>query len=219
MGPAIDGSVIFLDGKTGEVRTPQYIRVNRDPDKDESYFHHHYGIPTPTFGKGPLGDMEARLEMARAMVRVEGFAGQFLMFYQGNETFSFSPITFESDRPREAQIEMAVENLGARSFDGALFVTELWVGKGKPDGATSGPIPKADDGRNSSHYGPDSVGGRDEAISVIGLSAYSTPRQLIQVFRRVEGTVVFDEPLELSGWRSIPQLLRPVVFSFTKVTK
>lgn len=219
LGPAIDGSVVFLDGNTGEVRTPHYIRVDRDPNMDESYFHQHYGIPTPTFGKGPLGDLEARLEMARAMVRVEGFAGQFLMFYQGNETFSFSPIVFESDRPREAQIEMAVENLGARSFDGALFVTELWVGEAKSDGATSGLKPKADKGQNPSHYGPDSIGGRDEAISVIGLSAYSPPRQLIQVFRGVDGKVDFDEPLELSGWGSVPQLLRPVVFGFTKVTK
>ncbi|MCP2032603.1 hypothetical protein L1277_002713 [Okibacterium sp. HSC-33S16] len=218
MGPDIGGSVMFLDGRTGEVRTPQYVRVNRDPDMDEAFFHEHYGIPTPTFGKGPIGDLEARLEMARAMVRTEGFAGQFLMFYYGDEPFSFAPLTFESDRPREAKIEMAVEGLGARSFDGALFVTELWMGTGTSGGEKSEvtPTPNEDEEQESSHYARDTIGGRKEAISVIGLSAHSTPRQLIQVFRRVDGEVEFDKPFETRGWNAIPPLLRPVVRGFSK---
>ncbi|MHA6694845.1 hypothetical protein [Homoserinimonas sp. A520] len=217
--PYVHGSNIFLDGRTGHVTEPSFAVVEYDPEL-AALAVQRYGTDRKDFNHGPMNDLEPRLRTSRAMLRSDGFAAQFLMFYRGPKVISFAPVRFSSEQPREVKIQMAIEALNGAKYDGAMLVSEMWLGRGGKDAeVVIPPIPPKKPAERSDveyvHYDPDPVGGRREALSVVALSAYEPPRQMLQVFRRTSSGFEFDEPQVVEGWSGVPFMLKPVVLGFT----
>lgn len=207
--PTLEGSTVFLDLATGQISEFEYVSMKVDPSAPNRYIDK-YGEP-PKFSGGPMGELDSRLTFARQLLQLDGFAVQVLLFYWGEQIVKIVPINFEDGQPREVKIELAVEGLGARQYDGVIFVSELWIGELDERGNYINNTNAAHALSDAIPYDPDPVGGRDEALWVIAITAYEPPRHLLQGFTRRGNNYDFEEPIVGRGWNSLPPLLRPVI--------
>jgi hypothetical protein len=160
-----------------------------------------------TFSNDPIQHVGERMVMSKRFLEVEGFSGPALMLFGSGEA-RLHMVVFTDDEPRELAIALAVESNGAWPFDGAVFSSEIWVKTG------SGPLVHvADEDRiwpKDGFFNVDPLGGREEALSVVGITASGEVRELLQPFARTKGGIVFGEPIELTEQAGVPDFLRPI---------
>lgn len=203
----------LYDLETGQVSRFKYVKVERDEGLIK-IGQERYGVP-PGFSNDPIEHAMERLELSKQFLETDGYSGPILVLFKGDEVHMHAVI-FADNEPRELKIAAAVESEGAWQFDGAVFSSETWLerpsGRGSIVGVPNDLLLRS----NTEFFNSDPVGGRDEGLVVMALTADHRARCIIQPFGRtasgiVYGPIVDERRVAGDGKRAIlPMFLRPL---------
>jgi hypothetical protein len=207
--PLPDG---LFDTATGEIMSYEYVAIDRPdaPDDLETVGLKHYGEP-PQVSRDPIENALARMTLSRQFLEADGFSGSILLLTRGDEG-RIVPLPIENDRPRELKVAAAIECMGAWPFDGAVFSSEMWLSVvgGDAQERLIG-LPRVRLLPSSTNlFDDDPVGGRDEALVVVGLSSDGRSRCLSLPSGRVVGGYKYGKLDDDDSGAGIPAFLRPI---------
>jgi len=200
---------LHYDLETKNLRSYDYVRVERRDDPEFAELGaKRYGTP-PVFSHEPLKHATARLELSKQFLEADGYSGPMLALFKGEET-RYQPISFQADRPRELNVATAIELHGAWQFNGAVFSSEIWLGTLAGRGSLLG-LPKEQLlDSNTEFFDEDPAGDRDEALIVVALTADGRSRSLTLPFARTAEGIVYGDLTDESAREAIPVFLRPI---------
>lgn len=194
-----------IDVTTGKIYDVAYGIIEMDEAAVQRSVER-YGDPI-AFDKGAIDDVPARLAVSKMFLEKDGYAGSVLLFYRGNEVVRGVPLRIPANQPRELMFEHAIEMLGATTFDGVMFASEMWVTR--LDARTGKPRKRWASGsaKRSEFYDEDPLGGRDEALVVYGLSKDGRARTIAELFRKTPAGYEYRPFIDSSDAKDVPQML------------
>lgn len=197
----------WIDGRSGEVSRLEFVNIDLDPDLARVAAER-YGSEFE-LGNDAIEHAHLRLETSKRFLEADGYAGPFLLLFNGKSSMRVHPTPFPANKPREMIIEQSIEVNGAWQFDGAVFASELWItvpdGRQLIDVAPEDRLPS-----DTELFDPDPIGGRDEALTVVGLTKDGRNISMVLPFARTKHGIHYGELMIHEDKGAVPEFLRPI---------